>query len=131
MLFFGEEFQELLKSYGIKAKPTTVKNPRANAMIEQIHLTMGDMLRTQELTLDERDTWLDENQTILQSIAWAYQSTVSTTTGYSPGQLAFGRDMIMNFKTHIDWTMIQQKRKSSAINKYTHEGECYPFRLYI
>ena len=44
--FTGDEFQELLASYDIQAMPTTVKNPRANAIIEQIHLTMGDMLRT-------------------------------------------------------------------------------------
>ena len=34
--FLGIEFQELLTSYGIKSKPTTVKNPRANAIVERI-----------------------------------------------------------------------------------------------
>ena len=45
--FIGAEFQEMLVSLGIKAKPTTVKNLQANAVLEQNHLTLGDQLRTQ------------------------------------------------------------------------------------
>jgi hypothetical protein len=30
----GEEFQELLISYGIESKPTTVKNPTAQSLVE-------------------------------------------------------------------------------------------------
>ena len=44
--FTGFEFQELCSSYGIKAVPTTVKNPRSNSAAERMHLTAGDMLRT-------------------------------------------------------------------------------------
>ena len=44
--FVGQEFQELLQSYGIKPVPTTVRNPRSNGMVERVHLTMEDMLRT-------------------------------------------------------------------------------------
>lgn len=36
--FTGEEFQELLVSYGVKSKPTTVKNLQANTVHEQAHL---------------------------------------------------------------------------------------------
>ena len=36
------EFQELLQSYGIAQKPTTVKNPQANSFVERIHFTIGD-----------------------------------------------------------------------------------------
>ena len=39
--FIGEEFQELLTSYNIKSKPTTVKNPMAQALVECLHLTLG------------------------------------------------------------------------------------------
>ncbi len=44
--FTGGEFQELLASYGMKPVPTTVRNPKSNGVIEWVHLTMGDMLRT-------------------------------------------------------------------------------------
>ena len=36
--FVGEEFEELLESYGVISKPTTVKNLRANAVHERAHL---------------------------------------------------------------------------------------------
>ena len=36
--FEGREFQELLQSYGIESKPTTVKNPQGNGMHERVHL---------------------------------------------------------------------------------------------
>lgn len=42
--FMGIEFQELLQSYGIKPKPTTVKNPQANAIIERIFGMLGEQL---------------------------------------------------------------------------------------
>ena len=42
---FTSEFEELLLSYGIIAARTTVKNPQANAIVEHLHLTMGDSIR--------------------------------------------------------------------------------------
>jgi len=41
--FIGQEFQELLHSYGITPKPTTAKNPQANGIIERVHLTMTNI----------------------------------------------------------------------------------------
>lgn len=35
--FVGQEFQELLTSYGIKSTPTTTRNPQANGIVERIH----------------------------------------------------------------------------------------------
>jgi transposase InsO family protein len=57
--FTGQEFQKLLKSYGIKAVPTTVRNPRSNGIIKRVHLTMGDILRT--MTFSGSD-WLNDMQ---------------------------------------------------------------------
>jgi transposase InsO family protein len=53
---FSAEFVELLQSYGIKNKPTTVKNPQANAFIERTHQVIANALRTMELenrTIDD------------------------------------------------------------------------------
>ena len=51
--FMGEEFQEMLSSYGITASPTTVKNPTANAILERSHQVIANMLRVKELeTID-------------------------------------------------------------------------------
>jgi len=40
---FSKEFAELLKSTGIEEVINTVKNPRANAVLEQAHEVMGSM----------------------------------------------------------------------------------------
>ncbi len=57
--FMGEEFQELLSSYGIKSHPTTVKNPTAQAVIERLHLMIGDQPRT---SLYQGDDWKKMSQ---------------------------------------------------------------------
>jgi transposase InsO family protein len=66
--FMCSEFQELLSSYGIKPVPTTVRNPKSNGVIEQVHLTMGDMLRT--MTFSGAD-WFPDMQRALNAIMWA------------------------------------------------------------
>ena len=108
---FKSEFAELLLSYGIKAVPTTVRNPAANAIIERTHLTMGDMLRTKQFNVTNNWTWHDEMDSTLQSVAWALRSTVSATIKRSPGQLALTRDMIMNIKELSNWNNIAETRR--------------------
>jgi len=79
--FKSAEFTELLDSYNIKKCPTTVRNPAAN-MVERVHLTLGNMLRTHELekiALDKNDPW----SALLTKCAWAIRSTVHTTTSAS------------------------------------------------
>ena len=109
--FTGAEFQEMLASFGIKSKPTTVKNPQANAVLERTHLTLGDQLRTQQFTYDD---WATQLEAACQTTSWALRSTVHSTTGYSAGQLAFGRDMLMQCRVTADWETIKRKRIESS-----------------
>ena len=57
----GKDFQKTIKEdYGIKAKPRSVRNPQANAIVERIHQVIGNIIRTFELEdnyLDEDDPW--------------------------------------------------------------------------
>ena len=80
--FNGFEFQEMLSSYAIVAKSTTVKNPCANSVAERVHLTKADMLRTQEFSGHD---WFEVMNQILQSVAWAIRATIRTVTRFSPG----------------------------------------------
>jgi transposase InsO family protein len=66
--FMGGEFQELLSSYEVKLVPTTIRNPKSNGVIERVHLTMGDMLRT--ITFAGKE-WMKEVQRALDAVAWA------------------------------------------------------------
>ncbi len=42
--FIGAELEEMLSSYNIELKCTTVKNPTANALVECLHSTLEDQL---------------------------------------------------------------------------------------
>ena len=101
--------------YGIKGKPITVRNPQANAIVERIHQVIANMIRTFELEnnyLDEDDPW----KGILSATAFAVRSTFHTTLRKSPGQLVYGRDMILNIKHVANWELIR-KRKQDLIDK--------------
>ena len=72
--FIGHEFIIMVtKDYGIKKKPITVRNPQANAIIERVHQTIGNIIRTFELEtnfLDNNDPWAG----ILSATAFAIRS---------------------------------------------------------
>ena len=100
----GEEFQELLTSYGCRSKPTTVKNPTAQALVERLHLTLGDQLRTSIYSIDD---WHEDINHLLQSCAWAIRTTVPSNTPHNPSQLVFGMDMIFRRQANIDWQLLK------------------------
>eukprot|EP00957_Ditylum_brightwellii_P175828 13388426-Ditylum_brightwellii.AAC.1 len=50
----------MIRAYGVKKRPITVRNPQANGIIERIHHTIWDMIRSFEVhgtTMDEQDPW--------------------------------------------------------------------------
>jgi transposase InsO family protein len=114
--FMGQDFQDMIKNdYGIKTKPITVRNPQANAIVERVHQVIGNIVRTFELEsnyLDEQDPW----KGILSATAFAIRSTFHTTLRSTPGQLVFGRDMILNIKHEANWEYIKE-RKQQIIEK--------------
>ena len=118
--FTGHEFQELLDSYGIKSKPTTVKNPTAQSLVERIHLTLGDYLRT---AVFSEDVWKDDVDMLIQSCAWAIRATALSNAPYTPGQLAFRHDMIFCQKCLVDWTRLKQRRQRQAIENNKKENK--------
>jgi transposase InsO family protein len=114
--FMGQEFRNMIKEdYGIKEKPITVRNPQANAIVERIHQVIANIIRTFELEdnyLDETDPW----KGILSATAFAIRATYHTTLQKSPGQLVFGRDMILNIQHKANWEIIRN-RKQKIINQ--------------
>jgi hypothetical protein len=111
---FMAEFSTMLTNdYGIKKKPITKRNPQANAIVERVHQTIGNMIRTfQVQDLDEDDPWAG----ILSAVAFAVRATVHTTTRATPMQLVFGRDAVLNIQFQANWKMIKD-RKQQLINQ--------------
>ena len=118
--FMGEEFQELLISYGIVSKPKTVKNPTAQSLVERLRLTMGDQLRA---TVYSVDGWQDDVNTLIQAIAWALRTAVPSNAPYSPGQIACGMDMIMRLKCSVNWQLLKEKRRHQRIANNAKENK--------
>ncbi|MGH7954378.1 MAG: integrase, partial [Gloeomargaritales cyanobacterium] len=115
--FLGFEFQEMLESYGVLSKSTTVRNPQANSIVERSHQVIGDMLRTQEL----RGAHLypvHKFDAIIPQIGFALRSTAHSSIQATPGKLVFGRDMILDRPYQPDWqsiatTKIQQIQQNN------------------
>ena len=71
------------------------------------------MIRAFELESSEED---DPWKGILSTVAFAVRSTLNSTMKKTPGQLVFGRDMILNIQHQADWEYIKQ-RKQNKINE--------------
>ena len=111
----GDFAQMIRDDYGVKRKPITVRNPQANAIIERIHQTLGNIVRTfriQNADVDENDPWSG----ILAATMFAIRSTYHTTLQATPAQLVFGRDAILNVQYKANWTYIKE-RKQKLINE--------------
>jgi hypothetical protein len=53
-------FEEIVNNYGKKENNSTPFNPQSNGILERVHLTLNDVLRTAETDgreLDEKDPW--------------------------------------------------------------------------
>ena len=90
---FKAIFKRLCDNFGLDLKPTTAYNPTANGIVERVHQTLGNMLRTHELEDKELDPH-EPFKMYLSSVAWAICSTYHTTLDATPGQVVFGRDTI-------------------------------------
>jgi Integrase zinc binding domain len=109
---FMAEFTKMVKKdYQIKIKGISTRNPQANAIIERVHQTLGNVIRTfqvHDAYLDEDDPWSG----ILAAAMFAIRATVHTTLQATPSQLVFGRDAIMNIKFEADWRLIRERKQS-------------------
>jgi hypothetical protein len=92
-------------------KPTTVKNPRVNGILERVHQVLGQMLCTAELDMANSVT-LDDVDVFLDNTAWAICSTYHTVLNASPDAAIFGRDMLFDILFMADWHKIGEQRQS-------------------
>ena len=84
---FMVEFSNICKKdYGLKRKPIKTKNPQSNAIIEQIHQTIGNIILTFDVSnIVNIDPWSG----ILAAIIFAVCTTYPTPLQESPMQLLF------------------------------------------
>jgi hypothetical protein len=94
----------------MKHKPTTIKNPQANAICEGIHQVLGAMMRTSEIDMAKSVEPTDID-TFINNAAWAIHSTYHTVLKASPGAAISGRNMLFNIPFIADWKQIGEYRQ--------------------
>ena len=104
---FMAEFAKMCQNdYGLKRKPITTSNPQSNATIKQIHQTIGNKIRTFDVSnIVNNNPWSG----ILAATMFAVRATYHTTIQASPMQLVFFRDAILNSKHVAHWEHIRQR----------------------
>ena len=105
----------MCRNFGMKEKVSTEYNPQSNSIVERVHQVVGNMIWTFEV--EEREM-PEENpfEPILTAVAYAIRSTYHTKLQAMPGQLVFGRDMLLPVQFKADWAAIAL-RKQKLINK--------------
>ncbi len=110
---FKLHFKYLCKSYGIKRKPSTAKNPRANSILEHVHQVFGQILCTAKIDKADTDAVTPNDvNAFLDNAAWAICSTYHTVLKASPGAAIFGQDMLFDIPFVADWHKIGKQRQS-------------------
>ena len=118
---FLKEFHKMVRDdYGIALSPITVRNPQANSILERIHQTIGNILRTFELQNVANQK--EEIDGILAATMFAIRATYHTTLKATPAQLIFGRDAILNTKFEANWQMIRQQKQTRINQNNTAEN---------
>mmetsp|Transcript_13570 Transcript_13570/g.16453 ORF Transcript_13570/g.16453 Transcript_13570/m.16453 type:complete len:698 (+) Transcript_13570:1112-3205(+) len=117
---FTSHFIELLVSYGITPRPTTIKNPQANGIVERIHQTIADAIRS--MRLDQQPFDETTIPAVLQAVAWGIRSTYHTALQASPAQIVFGRDMIINATYLANWHKSTAHQRSRALQNNLNEN---------
>ena len=121
---FKLHFKALCDTYGIKRKPTSVKNPQVNAILEQVHQVIMVMLHTAENDMaDSVDA--SDIDTFLTNVAWAIHSTYHTVLKASPGAAIFGRDMLFDISFLAVWNKIGDcKERQTDLNTKRENRTC-------
>ena len=98
----GKISKTVTNDHGIKRKVVSTRNPQANAIVECVHQTLSNLIRSMEIQnnpcIDKDDPWGGA----LAAAALAICSTFHATLQAAPGQLVFGRDMTMSFQHKAD-----------------------------
>jgi len=119
---FKLHFEDLCDSYGLKRKPTSIKNPQANAILERIHQVLMTMIRTSEINMPDSVAPSDIDA-VLTNASWAIRSTYHTVLKASPGAAIFGRDMLFDIPYIADWKKIGDYRQRQTDQNMMRENE--------
>ena len=97
----------MLTDFGVKEKPTKENNPKANAICERMHHTVGDILRAIKAKIADEDEAEQAVDNALYKCMHALRCAVNHTIQTSTGELVFRRDMLMDVPMIADMDAIR------------------------
>ena len=89
---------------------SSVKNPKANAILEQVHQVIATLLCITELDMSNTVVTSDINA-FLADAAWTVCSTYHTVLKASPGATIFGQEMLFDIPFLADRNKIGDHRQ--------------------
>jgi transposase InsO family protein len=125
---YKQVFHDMCVNYGLDKKVITAYNPQSNGIVERVHQVIGDVIRTMNLENDE-EFGEEDLRNVLQNCAFAVRASFHTTLGATPGQLVFGRDMVLPIAYEANWEsiherrqkLIQENNRRENLNRVAHE----------
>lgn len=118
--FESSIIRELCKVYGIRKSSTTPYHPESNSLCERFNRTLHNLLRT--LGHDKKRQWAK----YLHEAVHAYNTTIHSSTGYSPFYLMFLRecrlpiDLVLGTRSDLsdgpteEWVSAHHERITTA-----------------
>jgi len=113
----AEVHDVLTRDYGIQVNRITTRNPQANSIVERVHQTIGNMIRTcfvDDPELDESNPYVG----LLSAVAFATRVTFHTTHNATPSQ----RDAMLDMELKADWTNIRNRKQKRINENNRHEN---------
>ena len=120
---FQGELQRMIRDdYNIKKKLITTRNPQANSMVERVHQTLHNHVRTLQMHLVPFDELTHAFDGYISAIAKAINSTVHTTLNATPTQLVFRRDAFLPVAFEADWNYIASRKQHLIVQNNKKEN---------
>jgi len=112
--FLGAAFQAKLEELDVTPSAAGTKNPQANSIVERLHQSVANSLRTLSYA-HPPETQADKEDlinTALQTASCANKATMHSTMKVSPGAAAFSRNMIINVPMLADFRLLKARREA-------------------
>jgi len=93
--FTSRLVQEITKKYQIKHRRSTPYHPQANGQVESTNKTLEGIMT--KIVATNRKNWANK----LNEALWAYRITWKDTTGFSPYQLVYGKEVMLPIELQI------------------------------
>ena len=113
-------FIPLLKYVYVKPTCTAIKNPQENAILERTQQVVNSILKTKDIAnfiFDAIAPWSD----IIASIAYLLQCSYHRTLQYTPEQLVFCCDMILDIHFQPNYEEMCLSKQKPINNNNKHE----------